>query len=106
MPRAVAASAGAAVLTFGLISPDAVVAERNVQRYERLHTMGIPYLQDLPADAVQALDRLPEPLRSCALAGVERNLTGDKPRYATSWSKHRARELLAKRKADATVSSC
>ncbi|MEV4973169.1 DUF4153 domain-containing protein [Streptomyces scopuliridis] len=106
LPRAVAASAGAAVLAFGLISPDALVAERNVQRYERLHKIDIAYLQDLSADAAPALDRLPEPLRSCALAGIERNL-GDasEPWYATSWSESRAREIVAEREIDAT-SNC
>lgn len=67
LPRAVAASGAAAVLTFGLLSPDALVAESNVDRYERLHKLDVEYFQELSADAVPALDRLPEPLRSCAL---------------------------------------
>ncbi|MFE4372404.1 DUF4153 domain-containing protein [Streptomyces sp. NPDC056835] len=101
LPRAVAASAGAAVLAFGLISPDALVAERNVQRYERSQKIDIDYFQDLSADAAPALDRLPEPLRSCALAGIDRNL-GDasEPWYATSWSESRAREIVAAREID------
>ncbi|MCL7381141.1 DUF4173 domain-containing protein [Streptomyces sp. 35G-GA-8] len=101
LPRAVAASAGAAVLAYGLISPDALVAERNVQRYERSHKIDIEYFQELSADAAPALDRLPEPLRSCALAGIARNL-GDasEPWYATSWSESRAREIVATRKID------
>ncbi|MFE7572400.1 DUF4153 domain-containing protein [Streptomyces sp. NPDC057539] len=101
LPRAVAASAGAAVLAYGLISPDALVAERNVQRYERSHKIDIEYFQELSADAAPALDRLPEPLRSCALAGIARNL-GDasEPWYATSWSESRAREIVATREID------
>ncbi|MFD7118429.1 DUF4153 domain-containing protein [Streptomyces sp. NPDC059922] len=101
LPRAVAASAGAAVLAYGLISPDALVAERNVQRYERSHKIDIDYLQELSADAAPALDRLSEPLRSCALAGIDRNLRGaSEPWYATSWSESRAREIVAKREID------
>ncbi|MER8067681.1 DUF4173 domain-containing protein [Streptomyces sp. NPDC094034] len=106
LPRAVAASAGAAVLAYGLISPDALVAERNVQRYERSHKIDIQYFQELSADAAPALDRLPEPLRSCALAGIARNL-GDasEPWYATSWSERRAREIVATLGVDAS-STC
>ncbi|MEV0036709.1 DUF4173 domain-containing protein [Streptomyces sp. NPDC050804] len=101
LPRAVAASGAAAVLTFGLLSPDALVAESNVDRYERLHKLDVEYFQELSADAVPALDRLPEPLRSCALAGIAENLAqaDDKPWYATNWSEKRAREILAKREA-------
>jgi hypothetical protein len=107
LPRAVAASAGAAVLAFGLLSPDALVAERNQQRYETSGKIDIQYLQVLSADAVPALDRLPEPVRSCALVGIERNLgnTAD-PWYATSWSESRARDILAKRPVDTIGQSC
>lgn len=107
LPRAVAASAGAAVLAFGLLSPDALVAERNQQRYEASGKLDLAYLQELSADAVPALDRLPEPARSCALAGISRHLGGPAdPWYATSWSESRAREILAKRKVDTSRQSC
>ncbi|MFD5111642.1 DUF4153 domain-containing protein [Streptomyces sp. NPDC058391] len=95
LPRAVAASAAAAVLAFGLLSPDALVAERNVQRFESSKKIDIAYFQELSADAVPALDRLPEPLRSCALAGIKRNLRDEaEPWYATSWAESRARDIL------------
>ncbi|MFE7128216.1 DUF4153 domain-containing protein [Streptomyces sp. NPDC057617] len=101
LPRAVAASAAAAVLAYGLLSPDALVAEQNVQRYERTEKIDVQYFQELSADAVPALDRLPEPLRSCALAGIDRNLSeGDKPWYATSLAEQRARDILAERPVD------
>ncbi|MFC9429057.1 DUF4153 domain-containing protein [Streptomyces sp. NPDC056987] len=105
LPRAVAASAGAGVLAFGLVSPDALVAERNVQRYERTHKIDVEYFRELSADAVPALDRLPEPLRSCALRGIADGLgPGDEPWYATSLAESRARDLLAERgvRSDAT----
>nr|WP_245703347.1 DUF4173 domain-containing protein [Streptomyces lushanensis] len=99
LPRAVAASAGAAVLVLGLLSPDALVAESNVDRYERLHKLDAGYFQELSTDAVPALDRLPEPLRSCALAGIAENLSRSDagPWYATNRSERRARDILAKR---------
>lgn len=99
LPRAVAASAAAAVLAFGLMSPDAMVAERNVQRYESTGKIDVSYFHELSADAAPALDRLPEPLRSCALKGIAEDLAGeDNPWYATSWGQSRAREILAERK--------
>ncbi|MFE3830722.1 DUF4153 domain-containing protein [Streptomyces sp. NPDC059092] len=107
LPRAVAASVGAGVLTFGLVSPDALVAERNVQRYERTGKIDAEYLRELSADAVPALDRLPEPLRSCSLRGVFLDLrdgAGDEPWYATSLAERGARDLLAERGVRSDVS--
>ncbi|MFI6107099.1 DUF4153 domain-containing protein [Streptomyces sp. NPDC051310] len=107
LPRAVAASAAAGVLAFGLMSPDALVAERNVQRYETTGKIDVGYLDGLSADAVPALDRLPEPLRSCALRIIEAELEGqDEPWYATSWGEHRARAVLAERAVSTVGYSC
>jgi hypothetical protein len=108
LPRAVAASGAAAVLAFGLLSPDALVAEQNVQRYESTGKIDIHYFQELSADAVPALDRLPDSLRSCALQEIQWNLGKEatEPWYATSWSESRARDILAKRKIDPERYSC
>ncbi|MFE3643800.1 DUF4153 domain-containing protein [Streptomyces sp. NPDC059169] len=107
LPRAVAASCAATVLAFGLASPDALVAERNVQRYENTGKIDIGYLKGLSADAVPALDTLPEPLRSCALEDVQRDLRDAKPPwYATSWGQERARRILAERPAVDGPAAC
>ncbi|MFE8915585.1 DUF4153 domain-containing protein [Streptomyces globisporus] len=100
LPRAIAVSAAAGVLAFGLLSPDGLIAEQNVQRFEARESAGIDidYLKDLSADAVPALDRLPEPERSCALRTIQREvLHTDTPWYATSWGEARAKEILEKR---------
>ncbi|MFJ3576807.1 DUF4153 domain-containing protein [Streptomyces rubiginosohelvolus] len=100
LPRAIAVSAAAGVLAFGLISPDGLIAEQNVQRFEARESAGIDidYVKDLSADAVPALDRLPEPERSCALRIIQREvLHTDTPWYATSWGEARAKEILEKR---------
>ncbi|MFF6998326.1 DUF4153 domain-containing protein [Streptomyces sp. NPDC008313] len=95
LPRAVAAGAAAGVLAFGLLSPDGLIAERNVQRYEDTGKFDLAYARDLSADAVPALDRLPEPLRSCALESLADDLAEkDPPWYATSWGEARARDVL------------
>ncbi|CAM5415987.1 MULTISPECIES: DUF4153 domain-containing protein [Streptomyces] len=108
LPRAIAVSAAAAVLTFGAISPDAVVAEQNVQRFEDDRTsIDIDYLKDLSADAVPALDKLPEPQRSCALRVIQSDLRGsDSPWYATSWGEARAEEILRERPATTDHRTC
>ncbi|MFG3468513.1 DUF4153 domain-containing protein [Streptomyces sp. NPDC047982] len=107
LPRAVAASAAAAVLAFGLVSPDGLIAEQNVQRYRDGHAIDIDYLRDLSADAVLALDTLPEPLRSCALRDIERSLrSSDTPWHAMSLGEERAREILRERGTRDPEGSC
>ncbi|QFR03037.1 DUF4173 domain-containing protein [Streptomyces phaeolivaceus] len=96
LPRAVAASAVAGVLVFGLASPDALIAERNVERYETTGRFDLPYARGLSADAVPALDRLEEPMRSCVLWDIKEGLDegGRLPWYATSWGEAEARRIL------------
>lgn len=108
LPRAVAGSAVAAVLAFGLMPPDGVIAEGNVTRYERDGKIDLAYFQSLSADAVPALDRLPEPRRSCALRGIARELAaaGRTPWYATSLAERRAREILSERGVSASYEEC
>ena len=107
LPRAVAASAASAVLVFGLLSPDALIAEQNVQRYRDDHAIDIDYLSGLSADAVPALDELPEPLRSCALRNIETALrSSDTPWYAMSLGEARAREILRGRGTSAPDAAC
>ncbi|MER5730414.1 DUF4173 domain-containing protein [Streptomyces sp. NPDC002138] len=99
LPRAVMASAGVTVLAFGLLSPDGMIAENNVTRFKEDHKIDLGYFQELSADAVPALDRLPEPQRSCALYGINNDLAdeGEVPWYGMSLGDRRAREILRER---------
>ncbi|MFJ3170714.1 DUF4153 domain-containing protein [Streptomyces roseus] len=108
LPRAVAASMAAAVLAFGLLSPDGMVAETNVARFEQSGKLDLAYFQDLSADAVPALDRLPEPRRSCALRGINDDLSrrGPVPWYAVSLGEYRARQILRERPVTASYEVC
>ncbi|WP_251049925.1 DUF4173 domain-containing protein, partial [Streptomyces sp. ISL-86] len=108
LPRAVVGSAAAAVLAFGLLSPDGMVAERNVTRYQQDGKIDLAYFQSLSADAAPALDRLPEPQRSCALRGINNDLAqaGDVPWYAMSLGEYRARRILHERPAKASYEEC
>ncbi|MFF2547502.1 DUF4153 domain-containing protein [Kitasatospora sp. NPDC058063] len=105
LPRVVVLSGMLTVAVYGLMGPDAIVAEQNVTRYERAlrtdpHTAAIDLrnVRRLAADAVPALDRLPEPQRSCALQLIGQGVGGaSKPWYATNLAAARAREILAER---------
>uniref|UniRef100_UPI003F7F4466 DUF4153 domain-containing protein n=1 Tax=Streptomyces flavofungini TaxID=68200 RepID=UPI003F7F4466 len=107
LPRAVAASAAAGVLAFGLLSPDALIAERNVQRYEETGKFDADYARQLSADAVPALDELPEPQRSCALTDIADDLGDERPPwYALSLGESRARRIIADRPASVDPGVC
>ncbi|MFD4132219.1 DUF4153 domain-containing protein [Streptomyces goshikiensis] len=108
LPRAVAGSAAAAVLAFGLLSPDGMVAERNVTRFQQDAKIDLAYFQSLSADAAPALDRLPEPRRSCALRGINDDLAeaGEVPWYAMSLGEYRARKILRERPLKASYEEC
>lgn len=74
LAQAVAGSAAAALLGLALLNPDRFIAERNVDRYERIDRIDVTYLSRLSADAAPALDRLPSTLRDCALARIAAEL--------------------------------
>ncbi|MET9885888.1 DUF4173 domain-containing protein [Streptomyces sp. NPDC006430] len=108
LPRAFAGSAAAAVLAFGLLSPDGLVAEKNVARFQQADKIDLAYFQSLSADAVPALDRLPEPQRSCALRAINNELSEDGrlPWYAMSLGEYRARQILRDRPVTASYEVC
>ncbi|MEV6952921.1 DUF4173 domain-containing protein [Streptomyces sp. NPDC051183] len=108
LPRAIAGSAMAGVLAFGLLSPDGMIAENNVTRYEQDDKLDLAYLRTLSADAVPALDRLPEPQRSCALMGISNDLARDRDEswYAISLGEYRARQILRERPVKAVFAEC
>ncbi|MCX4757704.1 DUF4153 domain-containing protein [Kitasatospora purpeofusca] len=99
LPRAAVLSAVAAAAVYGLMGPDAMVAEQNVARFERTGQIDLRNVRSLSVDAVPALDRLPGDYRTCALNQVAFDLRADSPApwYATSLAESRARAILAER---------
>ncbi len=89
LARAVAGSAGAALLVLAALSPDALVARHNVHRWQETGRIDPAYLSGLSADALPALNGLPEPMRSCLLAPYAQRLAEPDPWYA--WNRGRAR---------------
>lgn len=96
LPRFVIGSAGLGLLALSLAGPDALVARADVNRFAATGVIDTSYLSWLSADAVPALDRLPEPQRSCALA--QQTIAHDSwP--AWNWGRSRADRILQARPA-------
>lgn len=100
LPRAVGVGAVLTVLGLAVLNPDAYIAQHNVDRFAESGNIDTSYLIGLSADAVPALDRLPEPERSCALAYVDAS-PGEWFEYNVSID--RAREVLGDRRTFCTV---
>ncbi|MFD4469989.1 DUF4153 domain-containing protein [Rhodococcus sp. NPDC058505] len=100
LPRLVLGSGVAALLAFAALNPDGYIAERNVDRYQRTGAIDIGYLRGLSTDAVPALDRLPEPVRSCALIGT--SVPAD-AWYQVNAARSAARQILRERPVDLNV---
>lgn len=105
LPRAVAGSGAAAFIALAALNPDGFIAERNVTRFEQTGKIDAWYLSGLSADAVPALDRLPEPHRSCALQQIHYRLREDEPAAGANLARRKAREILEKRPAGTCYSS-
>ncbi|WP_326561770.1 DUF4153 domain-containing protein [Micromonospora sp. NBC_01796] len=75
LPRVVVGTAVLALLGLAVANPDRLIAERNVDRHATSGRVDLDYLSRLSADAVPALDKLPGPLRDCALREIAQNLT-------------------------------
>jgi len=103
VPRLVVASAAVVLLGLGLAGPDALVASWNVDRFQRTNKIDLGYLQQLSADAVPALTRLPQPLRACVLRYRD---TDPDPWYAANVSRLRAKALLRAEPNSVSVEDC
>ncbi|WP_449061062.1 DUF4153 domain-containing protein [Planomonospora algeriensis] len=107
LPRTMVLMTGVGLLAFAVWNPDLRIAETQlaVRGVERLDQR---YLGGLGAEAVPALDRLPEPLRSCVLRDVTRANRLDRPDPWNGWNlaRDRAREVLAARPVPPGVVLC
>ncbi|NUW29986.1 DUF4173 domain-containing protein [Nonomuraea sp. SMC257] len=96
LPRTVVLVTGVALVGFAVVNPDLRVAQTQVA-VRGVAKMDSDYLGDLGAEAVPALDRLPEPQRSCVLADVvAANDLGDAdPWNGWNLARAQARAVLA-----------
>jgi hypothetical protein len=102
LPRGVVIFSSVALLAFTAIRPDALIAERNVERFERTGKIDVSYLAGLSPDAVPALARLPEPERSCALVRLRYELREPDSLWAFNFARDSAREILSNTPESAT----
>ncbi|MER5322851.1 DUF4153 domain-containing protein [Streptosporangium roseum] len=103
-PRTLVAMTGAALLAFAVWNPDLRVAETQLA-VRTLAQIDQDYLGSLGAEAVPALDRLPEPARSCVLRDVVQanGLYSPDPWNGWNLAREQARELLGRRPVLANV---
>ncbi|OON33292.1 hypothetical protein BSA16_01155 [Micromonospora sp. Rc5] len=94
LPVLVVGTAVLALLGLAAVNPDRLIAERNVDRHRQTGRIDVSYLSGLSADAVPALTRLPEPLRSCALRDLAGTLPADGA-WTANLGRATARDLLA-----------
>ncbi|MEV1174067.1 DUF4153 domain-containing protein [Nonomuraea sp. NPDC049784] len=101
LPRTVVLVTGLGLGAFAIVNPDLQVAQTQVE-VRGVTKMDSDYLGDLGAEAVPALDKLPEPQRSCLLADVVAANGLDRPDPWNGWNldRARARTLLAARPID------
>jgi hypothetical protein len=86
VPQAALAAAVAALLGLAILNPDAFIAQQNVARFVETGRIDVYYLRTLSADAVPALQSLPEPYRSCALGAINNKLAGGRPEAWFEWN--------------------
>ncbi|WCN81438.1 DUF4153 domain-containing protein [Micromonospora sp. LH3U1] len=105
LPRLVVGTAVLALLGLALVNPDRLIADRNVDRYLETGRLDVGYLSGLSADAVPALGRLPEPMRSCALGEIAAELPRD-GFWATNLGRERARRALDSVPVSGSITDC
>ncbi|MEV0203033.1 DUF4173 domain-containing protein [Nonomuraea sp. NPDC050691] len=96
LPRTAVLVTGVALAGFAFVNPDLRVAQTQVT-VRGVAKMDSDYLGDLGAEAVPALDRLPEPQRSCVLADVvaANDLKDADPWNGWNLARAQARAVLA-----------
>ncbi|TMR88070.1 DUF4153 domain-containing protein, partial [Nonomuraea basaltis] len=106
LPRTIVLVTGLGLGAFAIVNPDLQVAYTQVE-VRGVTKLDSDYLGDLGAEAVPALDGLPEPQRSCVLADVvtTNGLDGPDPWNGWNLARSQARDLLAARPID-TSASC
>lgn len=95
LPRAVAGTGTSMLIALAALNPEGLIAERNVQRFAETGLIDVDYLSKLSADAVPALDALPEPARSCTLWRLAEEVRTPDGWREWNLSRTTARDLLA-----------
>ncbi|MFF3225882.1 DUF4153 domain-containing protein [Nocardia suismassiliense] len=87
LPRAVIGTAMATLLALAVLNPERLIADQNIDRWERGKPLDTSYLSELSTDILPAIDRLPEPMRTQVRERVRAQLDAD---TWQSWNLSRA----------------
>ncbi|BDT91842.1 hypothetical protein IFM12275_18180 [Nocardia sputorum] len=87
LPRAVLGTAMVTLLALAVLDPERLIAQQNIDRWQRGKALDIDYLGTLSPDVLPATDRLPEPLRSDLRSRLRADLDED---TWQSWNLSRA----------------
>jgi hypothetical protein len=96
-PRTAVASAVVALLALAAVNPEAQMARSHIDRLFDAYPLDEYFLSHLSADAVDALDQLPEPQRSCALRVLAKDLQQPEPWYQWNAARAHARAVISAR---------
>ena len=92
LPRALVSLTVLGLLGFNLLNPDALIARRNIDRFQATGKLDVGYLASLSPDAAGEVMRLPADLRACVLDRLVGAAQPD-PFWAFNLSRHTARSL-------------
>ncbi|WP_245721719.1 DUF4153 domain-containing protein [Nocardia crassostreae] len=106
VPRAAVGEGAATLLGLALVNPEGLIADRNIDRWlsgttvevgtgsgsrEITQDLDIDYLGELSADALPAVDRLPEPQRGLIAAAIRDGMFDSDTWQGWNWSRTAAR---------------
>ena len=94
LPRVVLGLAVLSILAFAISDPDRLIADKNLQRFERTGKIDLHYLSSLSADAVPSLMKLPSDLRACVIGDMTHLLQENESWNDWNYSRARARRLI------------
>jgi hypothetical protein len=97
LPRATVAAGVGLLLALAAINPEALMARTLLARLDGPYPVDRFYVATLSADAVNVIDQVPEPERTCLLARLARDLERPDPWYGWNLARERARDLLTRR---------
>ncbi|GAB2699310.1 DUF4173 domain-containing protein [Nocardia thraciensis] len=87
LPRTAIGTAVATLLALAALNPEGLIADRNIDRWQRGENFDTAYLSSLSPDIVPAVDRLPGPLRDHLLRKLRNDLD---PETWNSWNLSRS----------------
>jgi hypothetical protein len=106
LPRATVAVGVALLLALATVNPEALMARTLLTRLDGPYQIDRYYLASLSADAIETIDRVPEPERSCLLARLAHELERPDPWYGLNLARERARALIARKPVVVAAAGC